>query len=330
MDYTTKNCGICSKAKLIEEFVPSGQNSLFAKDCISPICYDCVLKLVDFKDLDSVDKLCKFLDIPFLANEWIELNKKSDNKKWILTEYIKTVMESEYQRCSWKQYTLLWDKARETDSVLSKLPSLSADLFIYLRKKWGSYDDFGVEDYLKMESYEKNTLNYYNFRDEARRDMIRKLALVSVLIDKKLASGDTREVSTLISSYQSLMKESGIQNAVQNDTETIESLSELIAFLEEHGWLMDYKVTENRDVVDATIRNFQQYVQALVTGSGEEVTQMYNAKLMEENSGTEINEEEIESMFESQEATETIDDDEALSEEELVNMFKEISKEYDK
>ena len=181
-----------------------------------------------------------------------------------------------------------------------------------------------------MESYEKNTLNYYNFRDEARRDMIRKLALVSVLIDKKLASGDTREVSTLISSYQSLMKESGIQNAVQNDTETIESLSELIAFLEEHGWLMDYKVTENRDVVDATIRNFQQYVQALVAGSGEEITQMYNAKLMEENSGTEINEEEIESMFESQEATETIDDDEALSEEELVNMFKEISKEYDK
>ena len=218
----------------------------------------------------------------------------------------------------------------ETDNDLSKLPTLSADLFIYLRKKWGSYDDFGVEDYLKMESYEKNTLNYYNFRDEARRDMIRKLALVSVLIDKKLAAGDTREVSTLISSYQSLMKESGIQNAVQNDTETIESLSELIAFLEEHNWLMDYRVTESRDIVDATIRNFQQYVQAIVSGSGEEITQMYNAKLMEEKSGTSINEEDIESMFESQEAEEELFEDEALNEEELIEMFKEISKEYDK
>ncbi len=56
-----------------------------------------------------------------------------------------------------------YGKKRETNSVFSKLPTLSADLFIYLRKKWGSYDDFGVEDYLKMESYEKNTLNYYNF-----------------------------------------------------------------------------------------------------------------------------------------------------------------------
>ncbi len=45
---------------------------------------------------------------------------------------------------------------------------------------------------------------------------------------------------------------------------------------------MDYKVTESRDIVDATIRNFQQYVAAIVAGSGEEITQMYNTKLMEQ------------------------------------------------
>lgn len=330
MDYGTRRCGKCSQIKLIQDLVPCGENCLFGTDGISTICYDCALESIDTKDLTMVDKLCQFLDIAFMAEEWIKISKTSDNERYILETYIKTVKSSEYSKSSWKQYDLLWEKARETDAVLSKLPTLSADLFVYLRKKWGSYDDFGVEDYLKMESYEKNTLNYYNFRDEARRDMIRKLALVSVLIDKKLASGDTREVSTLISSYQSLMKESGIQNAVQNDTETIESLSELIAFLEEHGWLMDYKVTESRDIVDATIRNFQQYVAAIVAGSGEEVTQMYNTKLMEQNSGTNVNEEDIESMFETQEAQEERFEDETLNEEELIDMFKEISKEYEK
>jgi hypothetical protein len=330
MDYGTRRCGKCSQIKLIQDLVPCGENCLFGTDGISTICYDCALESIDTKDLTMVDKLCQFLDIAFMAEEWIKISKTSDNERYILETYIKTVKSSEYSKSSWKQYDLLWEKARETDAVLSKLPTLSADLFVYLRKKWGSYDDFGVEDYLKMESYEKNTLNYYNFRDEARRDMIRKLALVSVLIDKKLASGDTREVSTLISSYQSLMKESGIQNAVQNDTETIESLSELIAFLEEHGWLMDYKVTESRDIVDATIRNFQQYVAAIVAGSGEEITQMYNTKLMEQNSGTNVNEEDIESMFETQEAQEERFEDETLNEEELIDMFKEISKEYEK
>ena len=330
MDYGTRRCGKCSQIKLIQDLVPCGENCLFGTDGVSTICYDCALESINTKDLTMVDKLCQFLDIAFMAEEWIKISKTSDNERYILETYIKTVKSSEYSKSSWKQYDLLWEKARETDAVLSKLPTLSADLFVYLRKKWGSYDDFGVEDYLKMESYEKNTLNYYNFRDEARRDMIRKLALVSVLIDKKLASGDTREVSTLISSYQSLMKESGIQNAVQNDTETIESLSELIAFLEEHGWLMDYKVTESRDIVDATIRNFQQYVAAIVAGSGEEITQMYNTKLMEQNSGTNVNEEDIESMFETQEAQEERFEDETLNEEELIDMFKEISKEYDK
>ena len=330
MDYGTRRCGKCSQIKLIQDLVPCGENCLFGTDGVSTICYDCALESINTKDLTMVDKLCQFLDIAFMAEEWIKISKTSDNERYILETYIKTVKSSEYSKSSWKQYDLLWEKARETDAVLSKLPTLSADLFIYLRKKWGSYDDFGVEDYLKMESYEKNTLNYYNFRDEARRDMIRKLALVSVLIDKKLASGDTREVSTLISSYQSLMKESGIQNAVQNDTETIESLSELIAFLEEHGWLMDYKVTESRDIVDATIRNFQQYVAAIVAGSGEEITQMYNTKLMEQNSGTNVNEEDIENMFETQEAQEERFEDETLNEEELIDMFKEISKEYDK
>ena len=330
MDYGTRRCGKCSQIKLIQDLVPCGENCLFGTDGVSTICYDCALESINTKDLTMVDKLCQFLDIAFMAEEWIKISKTSDNERYILETYIKTVKSSEYSKSSWKQYDLLWEKARETDAVLSKLPTLSADLFIYLRKKWGSYDDFGVEDYLKMESYEKNTLNYYNFRDEARRDMIRKLALVSVLIDKKLASGDTREVSTLISSYQSLMKESGIQNAVQNDTETIESLSELVAFLEEHGWLMDYKVTESRDIVDATIRNFQQYVAAIVAGSGEEITQMYNTKLMEQNSGTNVNEEDIESMFETQEAQEERFEDETLNEEELIDMFKEISKEYEK
>lgn len=330
MEYTTKCCGICSKPKLLQDFVPSGKKCLFQKDGLSTICYDCAVECIEFNDLDKINRLCQFLDIPFLANEWLNLYKSTNDKKEILNSYIKKVNTDEYCDSNWKQYSLLWDKAMETDSVLNKLPTLSSDLFIYLRKKWGSYDDFGVEDYLKMEGYEKNTLNYYNFRDEARRDMIRKLALVSVLIDKKLASGDTKEVATLISSYQSLMKESGIQNAVRNDTETIESLSELIAFLEEHNWLMDYKVTESRDVVDATIRNMQQYVAALVSGSGEEITQMYNAKLMEEKSGTSLNEEDIENMFETQETEDNKFEDEALSEEELIEMFKETSKTYDK
>ena len=57
---------------------------------------------------------------------------------------------------------------------------------------------------------------------------------------------------------------------------------------------------------------------------------MYNTILIEQNSGTNVNEEDIESMFETQEAQEERFEDETLNEEELIDMFKEISKEYEK
>lgn len=326
----TYRCGLCGSIRVPQDMIPCGQECIFGDEGIGPICLECVVQKMNVRSLDQVDKMCQFLDIPFDPDRWMKIYRQYDDAKLIICDYIGQVRGQEYTENTWKEFDLLWEKARETQSVLVKLPELTKDLLVYLKRKWGTYDDFNVEDYMKMESYEKNTLNYYNFRDEARRDMIRKLALVSVLIDKKLAAGDTREVSTLIGSYQSLMKESGIQNAVQNDTETIESLGELMSFLEEHGWLMDYRVTESRDIVDATIRNFQQYVQALVSGAGEEVTQMYNSRLMEEQSGTEITEEEIEAMFETQEATNDLVEDEALSEEELIDMFKEISNSYEK
>ena len=53
-----KNCGLCSKAKLLEEFVPCGEDCLFQKDGLSSICYDCLIEKVDFYDLDSVNKMC--------------------------------------------------------------------------------------------------------------------------------------------------------------------------------------------------------------------------------------------------------------------------------
>ena len=144
----------------------------------------------------------------------------------------------------------------------------------------------------------------------------RQLLILKCIVEEFIETAEPVGSKTLMTKYQLPYSSATIRNEM--------------SFLEEHGWLMDYRVTESRDIVDATIRNFQQYVQALVSGSGEEITQMYNVKLMEENSGTEISEEEIESMFESQEASEEGVDDEALSEEELIDMFKEISNTYEK
>lgn len=326
-----KRCGLCDEVKLVSEFPTCKNGFLFHKDGFYSICYDCLANKINAEDLDTVNKLCQTLDIAFYPDTWIKLYNtyyRDYGTRGILENYINASKKNEFKVSDWKEQTLLWDKARECNNVLEEMTTLRGEMFIYLQKKWGKYDDFSVEDYMKMESYERHTLNYYNFRDEARRDLVRKMALLSVLIDKKLASGDTREMTSMISAYQSLMKESGIQNLVSNDTESITSVSEIVAYLERNGWLMDYRVTEERDIVDSTINNIQAYLHRLVSDSSEEIRTSFETEKLNQESGTEFNEESLEMLFDSQNDEEDLIEGEMLSEEELTKMFNGLDKEY--
>ena len=57
------------------------------------------------------------------------------------------------------------------------------------------------------------------------------------------------------SNVSTLMKELGIRTETASNENTIETLSELVGYLEKTGYLLNYKITENRDIVDKTIEN---------------------------------------------------------------------------
>ena len=82
-------------------------------------------------------------------------------------------------------------KAREYGSLIDKITAIHSDLLLYLRKKWGNSSELTLEDYIRMEEYERHTLSHYPFKDEARKDVIRKLAKLSVLSDKYISEGNT-------------------------------------------------------------------------------------------------------------------------------------------
>ena len=123
------------------------------------------------------------------------------------------------------------------------------------------------------------------------------------------------------------MKELGIRTETANDENTINSLSELVAYLEKTGFLLNYKISENRDIVDKTIANMQQYVKRLFTDSNETVNEMYNSKQMSLDSGTGITDEDIENLYNASEE-EGIEYEDALNEEELEKMFGQVEHEF--
>jgi len=322
-----KKCVMCDKSYDDEYFLPCGNAALFSsKNGTAPICISCVAQTIDPKDLHTIDKLCQYLDISFDPNRWIEMEAKYEKLGPLLIDYVQEMRSGQYAECDWSIQNKMWEKCREYGTLNDELTAMHADLLIYLRKKWGHIDGFTLDEYMRMEEYERHTLSHYPFKDEARRDMVRKLAKLSAIADHCIANGDNKEATTVLQSYNTLMKELGISTQTSTDENTIESLSELVAYLEKSGFLLNYRVSESRDIVDKTITNMEQYVRRLFTDSNETVNEMYQSAKIAEESGTQMDDEDIEQLYDTQETEVDITD--PLNEEEIEEMFKEVENEY--
>lgn len=320
-------CPECGKKQNLDLFLPTSNSSLYSNDGLSYICIECIASKIDRKKLETIDKMCQFLDLPFDANKWIEMENKYEKLGPLLIDYCQEMTNGKYTDNDWYKYNQMWEKCREYNSVTDELTELHSDLLLYLRKKWGHIDGFTLDEYMRMEEYERHTLSHYPFKDEARRDMVRKLAKLSAIADHCISSGDNKEATNVLQSYNTLMKELGIRTETASNENTIETLSELVAYLEKTGYLLNYKITENRDVVDKTIENLQQYVKRLFTDSSETVNEMYNSKLLNESSGTEFTDEDIENLYSASEE-EGIEFEDPLDEIELEKMFSQVEDEY--
>lgn len=327
MNEQYRTCPECGKQHTRDMFLPVSNSSFYGIDGTSYTCIECVASKIDRHDLGSIDKMCQFLDLPFDADKWLEMEKRYEKLGPLLIDYCQEMTNGKYVDNDWFEYNKMWEKCREYNGVLDKLTAMHSDLLMFLRKKWGHIDGFTLEEYMRMEEYERHTLSHYPFKDEARRDMVRKLAKLSAISDHCIANGDNKEATTVLQSYNTLMKELGISTQTASNENTIESLSELVAYLEKTGFLLNYKITENRDVVDKTIENMQQYVRRLFTDSSETVNEMYNSKILSQDGGTDITDEDIENLYAASEE-DGVDYEDPMDEKELENMFLQVENEF--
>lgn len=327
MNEQYRTCPECGKQHTRDMFLPVSNSSLYGIDGTSYTCIECIAGKINRKDLGSIDKMCQFLDLPYDADKWLEMERRYEKLGPLLIDYCQEMTNGKYADNDWFEYNKMWEKCREYNGVLDKLTAMHSDLLMFLRKKWGHIDGFTLEEYMRMEEYERHTLSHYPFKDEARRDMVRKLAKLSAISDHCIANGDNKEATTVLQSYNTLMKELGISTQTASNENTIESLSELVAYLEKTGFLLNYKINENRDVVDKTIENMQQYVRRLFTDSSETVNEMYNSKMLSQDGGTDITDEDIENLYAASEE-DGVDYEDAMDEKELENMFLQVENEF--
>ena len=94
-------CPECGKQHTRDMFLPVSNSSLYGIDGTSYTCIECIASKINRHDLGSIDKMCQFLDLPFDADKWLEMEKRYEKLGPLLIDYCQEMTNDKYVDNDW-------------------------------------------------------------------------------------------------------------------------------------------------------------------------------------------------------------------------------------
>lgn len=273
-NFALKQCNRCGGSFTSDAFAPT--KSIFYHDGSLPICNSCIetyLVDVDF-NWREVDKLCQWADIPFVPREWERLHEMNGDK--VFGVYAEVFAQSEYEGLGWDDYYKAFKDLKATGDIDDELPGIADQKRKQLQERWGAnYDDEALR---YLENLYNGLMTTQNVNGALQVDQAIKICKMSYEIDNRIREG--ADFDKLLASYDKLVKAAEFTPKNVKNINDFDSVGELIKWLEKRGWKNTFYDGVTRDIVDETIKNFQNFNQRLYTnesGIGEQITERINA-----------------------------------------------------
>ena len=308
-------CPYCHRDRTIEEFAATA--SPFHPKGRSYICVPCLERIVPADDLEKVDQMCRWLDIPFLIDQWTRLQRNA--KERTLRMYLQLLEENaSYSALNWQEVNEKWRLSMEAGTIQDNIPTINEQWRAQMRLKWPSDMDRDDDDYHYLENFYNDLCTTQNLVSATQRDDAKRLCEVGLLATKKIRAG--LDAKNEMAIYHNIVKTEGFEPKNAKNIGDFDSVGELYTWLEKRGWRPKWH-TEPQDSVDFTIKNIQKYLQRLVMnegGIGDQVEnrkkQLELANKMEEEFIYEDDTEDVEIEYEgAAELEELMNDDDALN-----------------
>lgn len=267
--FLLKDCSHCGGSFGVEGFAPT--KSIFYPDGVIPICNDCIDKMIDEQggSWDFVDTLCQMSNIPFVPKEWEKISLM--NQTGAFYKYSQIFINSEYDRISWKDYFDAYRTLRDAKKLEDEIPLIDEEKRIALKKTWGAnYDDQALE---YLDSLYNGLLTTQNINGKLQMDQAQKICKMSYEIDRRIEEGT--DFDKLLASYDKLVKAAEFTPKNVKNINDFDTFGEAAKWLEKNGWRNRFYDNVTRDIVDETIKNFQNFAQRLYTNEsniGDEIT----------------------------------------------------------
>lgn len=130
--------------------------------------------------------------------------------------------------------------------------------------KWGK--TYTVNEWLTMERMYRDMLESYEIKTASHLDYLKMICKTSLKMNQSIDVNDFEGYNKLAKVYDSLMKSAkftAAQNKTESDNE-FQAVSELILMAEEEGFIPRFDVSVPQDIIDATMRDMERYLNTLV------------------------------------------------------------------
>lgn len=143
------------------------------------------------------------------------------------------------------------------EQLLEEIKPIKESFMQRMQIKWGSQYTF--QEFLSLEHLYTNTIQSTGTTNPLTIDIVKKIAIVSVMMEKSLYEGDIKAAAEYSKMHKSLIDAAGLNDMIEvGETDVISTVSELCDYLESKDFQFDFYDGVSRDIVDKTIKDQQE------------------------------------------------------------------------
>lgn len=222
-------------------------------------------------NLGEVDRLMRWLDLPFDLNKWTQLY--AQHQDHTLTAYFNLLYDDHYSSLQWQDENERWRQARAEGTIDDEIKELNDAKLKRLRKTWsGAYKP---EQLLWLDDFYNKIVATQNVSTPILQEKARDFCELQLHIKEGLRAGV--DVSKMMKQADDIVKTYNFTASNAKSAADFESVGELMVYYGKKGWHPKWH-TEPQDSVDFMMENIQNYLKRLVMNEGNFAEQVEDKK----------------------------------------------------
>ena len=255
----TRRCIRCKRDQPNEFFQSTPSKFFPGGKCY--ICTPCLEAITPQDNLGEVDRLMRWLDLPFDLNKWTQLYKQHEDHT--LTAYFNLLYDEHYEPLQWMDENERWRQARKEGTIDDEIKELGEARLKRLRKTWsGSYKP---EELIWLDDFYNKIVATQNVSTPILQEKARDLCELQLAAKKTLRVGG--DVKKIMDSIDNIVKTYNFTAINAKSAADFESVGELMVYYGKKGWHPKWH-HEPQDSVDFMMENIQNYLKRLVLNEG--------------------------------------------------------------